>query len=378
MKDDRTLILLHIPKTAGTTLRSVLLQQYDDGAVCCVYDGSPAHMSLAEFAELNTAQKRKYRAIIGHLRYGMHSYLPINQPYTYAAVLRHPTKRVLSLYNHLMNDQFAGRASGVSDFIKKFRIDQFDNYQVRCLSGVYAEFGKCDERMLQTAMQNLVSNFALVGVTEMLDETLFAASKTLGWKPVSYLNKNLGSAMRRQVAAEVGPKDIRLIEKYNTLDLRLYEFAQQLLEEKLRSAGPDWEAQLGRFKERLAAKREKPAPLSVEGNLGLVTQDCVRGWAKIKKSDEFAQVKVVVNDDEEFTVAAAEFRKDLKEQGIHPTGRCGFALRLQEPSRLKPGDKVRAFVVGSPRDLPGSPAEIPIDDDQAAEAEELGSPRTVS
>src|SRR3990172_10282719 len=99
---DKTLIFLHIQKTDGTTLRSIMVKQYKDGEVCGIYKHSHNFIPKDSFKSLDDEVKRKYRAIIGHVSYGIHDMLPEGQAYAYATILTDPVKRVLSLYNRFV------------------------------------------------------------------------------------------------------------------------------------------------------------------------------------------------------------------------------------------------------------------------------------
>ena len=252
---DKTLIFLHIPKTAGTTLRSIMLKQYGDGEVYHIVKNSTGGdhgiTSIDSFKSFDDEVKKKYRAITGHVKYGIHKILPAGQEYAYATILREPVKRVLSLYNRfVVKGEFKdnGKDPGIEDFFIKYRLPQFDNDQVRRLSGMEAPFGQCTEEMLEQAMRNL-KGFSLVGLTEAFLETLFLAAKVLGWKPVAYKNENV-----RRYSPAIDENIMELIKRHNGLDIRLYEYARNLFRERLEGTGPDWESRLKEFKEALTMK----------------------------------------------------------------------------------------------------------------------------
>ncbi len=254
----QTLIFLHIPKTAGTTLRSILMRQYSDGKVCLIYDGDDnPFISTEEFNAFTDDKKSSYDAIMGHLTFGLHHMLPKELKYTYAAIIRDPVKRVLSLYNHFINNQFKDSGHSILDFIAD-RNAQFDNHQVRILSGKHAPFGKCSEMMLNAAIKNLSKKFSLVGITEMFEETLFLANKLLGWKAVPYANKNIGKNMSNPAPDVHDDSVINRIKEYNSLDIKLYEYASNLMWGKIRNTGADWEENLREFKDELAFKIQEP------------------------------------------------------------------------------------------------------------------------
>ena len=87
------LYFLHIPKTAGITVETVLRHYFDEGDVC------PAYFPR-EYADLTPEQASGYRLFIGHGDYEHHAVMPSGTPLV--TVLRHPIAQLVSLYNHIM------------------------------------------------------------------------------------------------------------------------------------------------------------------------------------------------------------------------------------------------------------------------------------
>ena len=63
--NDPFLFFLHIPKNAGTTLRSILDAQYGRRAVLTYYN-QPSRQLLDNLRYMLMDQRNKYRALIGH------------------------------------------------------------------------------------------------------------------------------------------------------------------------------------------------------------------------------------------------------------------------------------------------------------------------
>src|SRR3954447_6940423 len=106
---DRTLIFLHIGKTAGTTLGRILRRHYPRNQVYSIPvppharevelgDDSrcpglrqlhpPREMTLITFADVPEDLRRRYRLVLGHTVFGIHELLP--QPSFYVTMLRNP------------------------------------------------------------------------------------------------------------------------------------------------------------------------------------------------------------------------------------------------------------------------------------------------
>ncbi len=74
----------------------------------------------------------------------------------------------------------------------------------------------------------------------------------------------------------------------------------------------------------------------IEGNI-------IGGWIVKKGTDESLNVEIYKNDKLIRKVKADLFRKDLFEQKIHPTGKCGFLVRFNKEV-FKPGDDIKVKI----------------------------------
>jgi hypothetical protein len=85
--------------------------------------------------------------------------------------------------------------------------------------------------MLERAKYNIQQNFALVGIMARFDETYGLMSKLFDWPIKHYLPRNV--AQQRSNIKEISVQTIRLIEKFNALDMELYEHATRLFADRL-------------------------------------------------------------------------------------------------------------------------------------------------
>ncbi len=86
------LLFMHIPKTAGTSFRQILVRQYRNlGGIEAVYEPDA----------VKTGPKRKDApAYVGHYRYGFHQF--VDGPARYVSFMRDPIRHSWSHYHFLI------------------------------------------------------------------------------------------------------------------------------------------------------------------------------------------------------------------------------------------------------------------------------------
>ena len=105
----------------------------------------------------------------------------------------------------------------------------------------------------------------------------------------------------------------------------------------------------------LARLQSEPRADDIIGHLDLVTPGRIAGWALVKEAAEPVKVFIYVNGKLVNVGLADRERPDVQEHGLHPTGKCGFAIPLPPDAVLRRGDEVRARVGSEKQDLNGSP-----------------------
>lgn len=234
---ESTLIFLHIPKTAGKTLESILDRQYQPSQVYNIYGvrGSIPR-AVERLKKLSEPSKKRLRLIKGHYEYGLHQYLP--QRCHYFTLLRHPVDRVLSQYffvkrraDHPLHSE-AGELS-LEEYVRSGISVEVDNHQTWLIAGRDHdhEFGKTPRSLLKLARDNARKDFALVGLVERFDETLALLSLQFGWRKPYYRRRNV--TRRRPTRDSLPSQTVEMIEHYNRLDLELYEWAQREFQQKV-------------------------------------------------------------------------------------------------------------------------------------------------
>ena len=237
----KTLIFSHIEKTAGVTLRSILLRKFPR---YFTYEVRTAinPWRLDEFKNLSDKRKTEIKYLhTNHIPFGIHRYLP--QPAAYITIVRNPVDRVISEYysiirtpSHPAHDAVKGLS--FHDYVTKgVLVSQVQNTQTRIIAGAGGTFKlSCREkpvtrRTLGEAKKNIQEHYLLVGLVERFDETMVLLKRILGWRmwDIVYRRQNVGNNRPNEVATCT----TNIIKRYNKLDFELYEYAKQLFEKRI-------------------------------------------------------------------------------------------------------------------------------------------------
>jgi len=237
--DQPTLLFVHLPKTAGTTLKGVIRAHYGRRRVFEVTAGR-IHQSLLEFAGLPEGKRAAVRAVIGHMPIGVDRLIP--RPSSYVTLLRDPAERVISDFyfiaqeaRHPLHGDVASGKLSLEDFIAS----RLDNVLTRrlcsfdLLSGDYWSADRSvDESMLEEAKANLGELFSVVGISERFEESLLLVAHTFGWRVLPmYGNRNVTKDRPR--LDQIDGAILATLRERCTFDFALYEHATKLFEEQL-------------------------------------------------------------------------------------------------------------------------------------------------
>jgi len=236
----RSVIFLHLPKTAGTTLNNIINRQYRDDEIYA--SGAIVQDSVAQLKAMEIGEREKIRIFIGHMGFGLHDLLA--PPTTYFTILREPIDRVISFYYyvqrngaHYLHDYVLNDDVSLDEFLTSKATLMTDNFQVRLISGVWNDipYGECTRETLEQAKKNLQDSFAVVGLTEEFDQTLLLLKRALGWDNIYYMRHNV--TKNRPQKDVLSPETMALLRSHNELDLELYAFAKTLFAEQVERQG---------------------------------------------------------------------------------------------------------------------------------------------
>jgi hypothetical protein len=256
---DRLVIHLHMPKTAGTTVRRIFTHRFPSEVVLNHFNNQ---QRLETLKRETLAQRARIRYVTGHFGFGLHEYFP--QASTYITFLRHPLERILSEFYFIKTFEkpladtipvFAGlqemchsRSGEITDFVHHLdRHPGFANAQTRWLSGLFgivetAPYSNVPDSALDAAKENLEKYFRVVGITEAFDDSLCIVGREFGLKARELLYEPKRVNHRKPEWKELSFGTKALLEKHNQLDLELYDFARNLMRRQFESVGPAWHA----------------------------------------------------------------------------------------------------------------------------------------
>jgi len=243
------IIFIHVPKTGGSSLTTILNYEYGDN-----FSRVENKKSLKD-----AMAQSDIECIAGHFNYGWHKL--IKGECKYITILRNPIDRIISHYFFVLrspehevykkiinsnedlkkvfgkNIKVAGgkekmaklmhKKVGIVKYVLSGLTDQTENGQTRMLSGLDAPFGKCNKEMLLAAKKNLSDDFIAVGLTERFGESVQLFRRKLKWKR-DYTAAVENKRVDLSISSKFDNESIEYIKSFNRFDIELYNYALML------------------------------------------------------------------------------------------------------------------------------------------------------
>lgn len=215
------LIFLHIPKTAGTSLRSVIAQAYPGEECLLLY----SQFEPEVFAAIQHALP-KAKVLYGHVCFGVHQTLGIAG--RYVTFLRDPIERVISFYSHNAREPgmtwYANIQNGLSlqEMVERELTIETNNHITRILAGYAPSQMLDDEAVLAQAIANLERHFCFVGLSEHLEVGVQTLKTAFEWQMDEIPRLNINPH-----PVTIDAATFATLEKYNRLDVLLYNYVKQ-------------------------------------------------------------------------------------------------------------------------------------------------------
>lgn len=216
-RSDEIILFVHIPKTAGTSLRSAMEEYFPHGNILSIYDEHSGYISIKEFNRLGPAALIETDFLFGHFQFGLHE--KCNRPFRYITFMRDPFTHLLSSY-HFSKLWAENRSRSVSEALASGD-PHFDNPQTRYLAG------NCTDQPVATsdlerAIDNIKQHFAFVGLTEFYDASIDKIRMLLGCPLASRWDNQLDPIINQ---SHVDVAEFRRAAIPNVaFDLQLYSF----------------------------------------------------------------------------------------------------------------------------------------------------------
>jgi hypothetical protein len=230
MAAQESVIFIHVPKAAGTTLNRLIEWEYP---LLEIYSVDPYlfRWSTAHLWRLPKRRLKRFRVFKGHMIFGLHEILP--QAATYITILRDPVDRVMSAFYfmrtyklHPLYWKFRRESWTLEDFVRR---SPRQNAQTKTIAG--ADYDKpCTAEILVKAKENL-QYFSVVGLTERFEESLALMKLRFGWKLESYSSFNI--TRTRPKKRDLPQSTLDLIAERNRFDIELYECAAQIFDKAI-------------------------------------------------------------------------------------------------------------------------------------------------
>lgn len=245
----KKVIFIHIPKTAGTSINTLLSYQYGHRGNFWHTTQESWEIAKARFIEHIRVHPDDCNLVRGHIPYGWDSIAPRN--YKYITFLRDPLERSVSQYNFAINhgrgiwfDELSA-FDGLEDYLCNVNLIGHDNYQLRYLSGIGPRKAVARIHLEQTCGR-IKDEQIVVGCLSHMQESIILMSAILGWKkPIFNLRYNLGGQRSR---VDI-PKSVEAkFRDLNALDYELYDYARSGLYEVISKHKRAYELRMKLFK----------------------------------------------------------------------------------------------------------------------------------
>jgi len=232
-------VSIHIPKTAGVTLKNILTSVYGENFLWFTETNSTRFV----FERLRNYDLNKIECIHSHMGYGIHKYLEtLDIECKYIMFTRSIPNRLLSYFNYIMTDAVKehynwenrfGWEDDISfhDWLSSCRMADQDNSMTRFLSGCEnlntdpIKYKMCESDLDQARMS--IGNFSFIGSVEKFDRDVRRLANKLSWSAIPTYGRS-NAHPNHPTEKSIPLEDLELIHKTQYFDFRLHETIKRL------------------------------------------------------------------------------------------------------------------------------------------------------
>jgi hypothetical protein len=245
--DRKPLFFMHIPKTAGMSMRLYLSGQYQ------VHDVCPAvrwHGLLGREQELRT-----FRLVQGHFRYNLRELLPTDA--RTLVLLRDPIRRTVSALRHMQRDpdfhldHRLAKDLTISEMLRYPRLMRNQRNIQACFLCASMRASDVSSYLEQEVPRNpdadaadrekppelelakeRLASIDFVGLTENIGAVVPIMAREMSYHPPLYFPFVNEDPARTDPLQGLNDEDLAILNLYNDIDLPLYRFAQRQIERR--------------------------------------------------------------------------------------------------------------------------------------------------
>ena len=219
------LISLHIPKTAGTSFRTILEEFYGRRSVVRFDIYKSGEVYLKDKPIKGNSLGRRTRVLHGHFSFqDLTSKVDYDPAIPVVTWLRHPIQRTLSNY-YFLNKIIAER-------LKERPEENLMKRMGRSLMEFVAQ--EENQNIMSRFLEGAdLEQFKFVGIQDDFEEELVRFEKTMGWNGVANRVHNATNTNREDLTQE----ERDFILEANSKDMKLYQEALRIRDTQLNKGG---------------------------------------------------------------------------------------------------------------------------------------------
>lgn len=257
-------VFVHVSKSAGSTIRSLISRRYPLDHILYFEPGSPAWLkhTSGQASLRSQIDSAGIEIVTGHHPFGLHALIP--RVCRYYGIIRDPIERYISDYyaavtspRHHLHHRLASEQQSILNYLDDALLTPGDHLS-HMLAG---RAGSHPMATARAAVANVRNSFAGVAIAERFNESVLVLAKALGWDVPLYTKRNvapisegnraarnaLGAVARERYAARFEP------------DRLVYAEAGKVLDERIAAEGSDFKTALAAFGE-LEAEVDRLVP----------------------------------------------------------------------------------------------------------------------